>query len=188
VLAKRDPVELQLEMLQTDLGPPKPAREYDAARLRNVISIAAEKGDWAHRTAGSGFAACFSHGAYIAEIARVDRWPSGAPRVRSMCVVVDCGTPVNRLGIEAQVRGSIVYGLSAALHQQITFRDGRIEQENFGDYGPLRIPEMPQIEVHVVDSDLPPGGMGEGALSPAAPAVCNALFSLDGTRARRLPL
>ena len=105
-----------------------------------------------------------------------------------MVAAVDCGTPVNRLGIEAQVRGAIVYGLSAALHQQITFRAGRAEQDNFGEYPPLRIGEMPEIEVHIVESGAPPGGMGEGALSPAAPAVTNALFALDGTRIRRLPL
>jgi isoquinoline 1-oxidoreductase beta subunit len=135
-----------------------------------------------------GFAACFSHGAYVAEIAEVSRWPSGGVRVQRMVAAVDCGTPVNRLGIEAQVRGAIVYGLSAALHQQITFREGRAEQDNFGEYPPLRIGEMPEIDVHIVGSDAPPGGMGEGALSPAAPAVANALFALDGTRIRRLPL
>ncbi|HTO96833.1 MAG TPA: molybdopterin cofactor-binding domain-containing protein [Myxococcales bacterium] len=187
-LAGRDPVELQLEMLSKDIGPAKPRREYDAGRLRAVIEMAAERAGWSARKAGTGFAACFSHGGYVAEIAEVSRWPGGGVRVRRMVAAVDCGTPVNRLGIEAQVRGAIVYGLSAALHQQITVRNGMAEQENFADYTPLRIAEMPEIEVHIVDSSAPPGGMGEAALSPAAPAVANALFSLDGTRVRRLPL
>jgi isoquinoline 1-oxidoreductase beta subunit len=74
------------------------------------------------------------------------------------------------------------------LRVQITFRQGRAEQENFAEYPPLRIGEMPEIEVHILDGSAPPGGMGEAALSPAAPAVANALYALDGTRARRLPL
>jgi len=187
-LARRDPIEVQLEMLANDVSPKDRRREYDADRLRAVIERAADRGKWKGRKPGAGFAACSSHGAYVAEIAEVSRWPSGGVRVQRIIAVVDCGTPVNRLGIEAQVRGAIVYGLSAALHQQITFRAGRAEQENFGDYPPLRIGEMPEIEVRVMDSGAPPGGMGEGALSPLAPAVANALFALDGTRARRLPL
>jgi isoquinoline 1-oxidoreductase beta subunit len=185
-LAGRDPIEMMLEMLGNDVGPKNRRREYDAKRLRAVIELAADRAGWKGRN--QGFAACFSHGAYVAEIAEVSRWPSGGVRVQRMVAAVDCGTPVNRLGIEAQVRGAIVYGLSAALHQQISFRQGRAEQDNFGEYAPLRIGEMPEIDVHIVGSDQPPGGMGEGALSPAAPAVANALFALDGTRIRRLPL
>jgi isoquinoline 1-oxidoreductase beta subunit len=186
-LARRDPLEMQLEMLANEVNPKDPRRAYDAGRLRAVIELAADRAGWKGRKRGTGFAACFSHGAYVAEIAEVSRWPSGGVRVQRMVAAVDCGTPVNRLGIEAQVRGAIVYGLSAALHQQITFRAGRAEQENFADYPPLRMGEMPEIEVHIAGSGAPPGGMGEGALSPAAPAVTNALFALDGTRIRRLP-
>jgi isoquinoline 1-oxidoreductase subunit beta len=82
---------------------------------------------------------------------------------------------------------AFLYGLSAALHQQITIRNGMAEQDNFAAYAPLRMAEMPEIEVHIVESGAPPGGMGEAALSPAAPAVANALHALDGTRVRRLP-
>jgi isoquinoline 1-oxidoreductase beta subunit len=187
-LAHRDPVDFQLDMLAHDVSPKDRRREYDAGRLRAVIELVADRAGWRGRPgSGAGFAACFSHGAYVAEVAEVARWPSGAVRVRRIVAAVDCGTPVNRLGIEAQVRGAIVYGLSAALHQQITLRDGKVEQENFAEYPPLRISEMPEIEVHIADSGAPPGGMGEGALPPAAPAAANALFALEGTRVRRLP-
>src|SRR5205807_2308283 len=118
--------------------------------LRAVIQLAAERARW-RPGSGRGFAACFSHGAYVAEVAEVSRWPSGGVRVQRMVAAVDCGTPVNRLGVEAQVRGAIVYGLSAALLQQITLRDGQVEQDNFAEYPPLRIGEMPEIEVHIAD-------------------------------------
>jgi isoquinoline 1-oxidoreductase beta subunit len=188
-LTRRDPVDLQLEMLASDVGPKNRRRAFEASRLRAVIERVADKASWRNRGGHAlGFAACFSHGAYVAEVAEVVRTSGGGIRLRRMVAAVDCGAPVNRLGIEAQVRGAIVYGLSAALHQQITVRAGRIEQESFTDYPPLRIHEMPEIEVHILESDARPGGMGEGALPPAAPAVANAVFALDGARLRELPL
>jgi isoquinoline 1-oxidoreductase beta subunit len=188
-LAHRDPLELQLEMLANDVGPKNRRRAYDASRLRGVIEHAADRSSWGSRRGrGLGFAASFSHGAYVAEVAEVAPGVSSGIRIQRIVAAVDCGIPVNRLGIEAQVRGAIVYGLSAALHQQITLRAGKIEQGNFGDYPPLRIHEMPEIEVHIVESDARPAGVGEGALPPAAPAVANAVFALSGTRLRKLPL
>ena len=90
--------------------------------------------------------------------------------------------------MEAQIEGCIVGGLTAALHGEITLEDGRVSQGNFDDYPMLRMREMPVIEVHIVDGGEEPGGAGEPALPPVAPAVANALFALTGTRVRRLPI
>jgi CO/xanthine dehydrogenase Mo-binding subunit len=101
---------------------------------------------------------------------------------------MDCGRVIHPGIVESQVVGSIVGGLSAALHGEITIENGRVKQSNFHDYPVLRINEMPQVEVILVDSQEEPGGAGEPALPPIAPAVANALFALNGTRLRTLPL
>jgi isoquinoline 1-oxidoreductase beta subunit len=95
---------------------------------------------------------------------------------------------VNPDGIEAQMQSGIVFGLSAALYGEITFRDGRVEQSNFHDYPVLRMLEMPRVEVQIVRSNEKMGGVGEPGTPPIAPAVANALFALTGKRLRRLPL
>ncbi len=103
-----------------------------------------------------------------------------------MCAV-DCGIAVNPDEVEAQMEGGIGFGLSAALHSAITFKDGRVEQSNFDDYRLLRMKEMPRVEVHIVASDAPPTGVGEPGVPPIAPAVANALFAATGKRLRKLP-
>jgi isoquinoline 1-oxidoreductase beta subunit len=108
-------------------------------------------------------------------------------RVHRVVAAIDCGVFVNPLTIEAQVQGAIVYGLSAALSGQITFREGRVVQSNFHDYPTLRIDQMPAVEVHLVDSGEKPGGVGEPGTPPIAPAVANAIFAATGQRLRSLP-
>jgi isoquinoline 1-oxidoreductase beta subunit len=101
---------------------------------------------------------------------------------------IDCGKVVNPDTIKAQMESGIVFGLSAALHGAITFKDGRVEQSNFDDYPILRINEMPKVEVYIVPSHEPPGGVGEPGVPPIAPAVANAVFAVTGKRIRRLPI
>ncbi len=104
-----------------------------------------------------------------------------------MCAV-DCGLAIDPYNIAAQMESGVVFGLSAALWGEITLKGGAVEQRNFHDYRVLRIHEMPRVETHIVKSTAPPGGIGECAVPPIAPAVANALFALTGTRARKLPL
>ena len=105
-----------------------------------------------------------------------------------MTCAVDCGTPVNPGLIAAQMQGGVVFGLTAALHGEITLAKGRVQQNNFYDYEMVRMPEAPTVEVHIVPSAEPPGGVGEPGVPPIAPAVANAVFQLTGQRLRRLPL
>ena len=101
---------------------------------------------------------------------------------------VDCGTPVNPGLIEAQMQGGVVFGLTAALQGEITLAKGRVLQNNFYDYTMLRMPAAPVVDVHIVPSAEPPGGVGEPGVPPIAPAVANAVYALTGQRLRRLPL
>ena len=110
-------------------------------------------------------------------------------KVHRVVAAFDCGLVVNPLTVEAQVQGAIAFGLSAALHGAITFKDGQVQQSNFHDYPVLRMREMPEVEVHIVPATADtPTGVGEPGTPPIAPAVANALFALTGKRASVLPL
>jgi isoquinoline 1-oxidoreductase beta subunit len=107
--------------------------------------------------------------------------------VHRVVAAVDCGLVINPDGVQQQIESAIVYGLSAALHGSITLENGQVLQSNFHDYAPVRYSEMPQVEVHIVESSEPPTGIGEPGTPPIAPAVANAVFALTGKRLRRMP-
>ena len=109
-------------------------------------------------------------------------------KVHRIVYAVDCGRPINPEGVRAQVESAAIYGLSAALHDAITIKGGRVEQSNFNDYEMPRMNETPKTEVHVVMSKEEPTGIGEPGLPVVAPAVCNAIFAGTGKRIRRLPI
>jgi isoquinoline 1-oxidoreductase beta subunit len=121
-------------------------------------------------------------------VAEVSVEAGGNVRVHKVVCAVDCGPVVNPAIVEAQIASAIAYGLTAALHGEITIDRGRVQQGNFNDYRPLFAREMPAVEVHIVPSTDTQGGIGEVGTPPIAPAVCNALFALTGRRIRRLPI
>ena len=125
---------------------------------------------------------------YMAQVADVEVSKDGAVRVRRVVCAVDCGTVVNPDTVRAQVMSAIVFGITAALHGKITLKDGRVEQANFDSYQMLRMNEAPAVEVHIVQSFEPPGGMGECGTSAIVPAVANAVFAATGKRLRRMPV
>ncbi|MGX1786540.1 molybdopterin cofactor-binding domain-containing protein [Bosea sp. NPDC055332] len=160
-------------------------------RARAVLDLAAAKAGWgaalpAHR--GRGIAVQFAFGSYVAMVAEVEVAAEGAVKVRRLICAVDCGIAINPDTIAAQIEGGAVYGLTAALHGAITFRNGRVEQGNFDDYPALRIDEVPRVETHLIDSAAAPGGIGEVATAIVAPAVTNAIFAATGKRIRKLPI
>jgi isoquinoline 1-oxidoreductase subunit beta len=108
--------------------------------------------------------------------------------VHTVWCAVDCGTVVNPDSVRAQVEGAIGFGLSALLYGRITFKDGQVEQSNFDSYPMLKLADMPDVRVTLMRNGHPPSGIGEPAMPPLAPAVCNALFALTGQRIRSLPL
>ena len=161
----------------------------DPARLRGVLELAAEKSGWGKplpKGSARGIATYHSFGSYFAEVAEVTVKGNDF-KIDRIVAAVDCGRIVNPESVRSQTEGAIIYGLSAALKNEITIKNGAVEQTNFDSYDPLRINEAPPIEVHLIESKDDPGGMGEPGLPPAAPAVANAIFAASGHRLRKLP-
>ena len=158
---------------------------------RAVLDAVAERIGWeksAPQGRHRGLAQIMGFGSYVAACAEVSVSPDGKLRIHRIVAATDCGHAVNPQQIEAQVEGSFVYGLSAALYGGITLKDGRVEQTNFHDYPVLRIDEMPAVETIVMPSGGFWGGVGEPTIAVAAPAVLNAIFAATGKRIRDLPL
>ena len=160
-------------------------------RAKAVLDLAAEKSGWGQalpKGSGRGVSLQFVFGSYLAQVAEVDVSKEGAVRIRRVVCVVDCGTVVNPDTVQAQIQSGIVFGATAALHGEITLKNGRVEQSNFDSYPVLRIDEAPVIEVHVVKSAEPPGGLGETGTSAVVPAIANAIFAASGKRLRKMPV
>jgi isoquinoline 1-oxidoreductase beta subunit len=156
-----------------------------------VLELAAEKAGWGAplpKGRGRGIAVHESFDSFVAQVAEVTVQPDGSFQVDRVVCAVDCGVAVNPNVIAAQMEGGIGFGLTAALHGQITLKDGRVEQSNYADYPLLRISEMPRVEVHIVPSTAHPTGVGEPGVPPIAPAVANALYAATGRRVRHLPI
>lgn len=159
------------------------------APSRAVLEAVAEMSGWAKPRPGRalGVAFCLSFGVPTAQVIEVAETPAGL-RITGAWAAVDAGVALDPANIEAQVSGAMVFGLSAAIRGEITFAEGKAEQQNFWDYEPLRADQVPDIAVRVLESGGPIRGIGEPGTPPAAPALANAIFALTGTRARELPL
>ncbi len=160
-------------------------------RTLKALETAAKKAGWGKplpKGRGRGIAVHESFGSFIAQVAEVSLDGKGAIKVHRVVCAVDCGRIVNPDTIKAQMESGITFGLSAALHGAITLKNGRVEQGNFNDYPLVRMEAMPKVEVHIIDSSEPPGGVGEPGVPPIAPAVANALFAATGARVRSLPM
>lgn len=166
----------------------------DTGRLRNVIEIAAREANWGRalpKRHGLGLAATYSFLTYVAAVVEVSVDADGVIAIPRIDIAVDCGPQVNPDRVRAQAEGSAVMGVSLATTGEITFKDGRVTQSNFHDHLITRLREAPrEIHVHLAPAtfDVPLGGMGEPALPPIAPALCNAIYVATGKRIRQLPI
>lgn len=179
VAAGQDPLEFRRALLG------------HAPRHRAVLELAATRANWGSALAanhGRGIALAESFGSICAQVAEVEVNGSEV-RVHRVVCAIDCGFAINPDTVVAQMESGIIYGLTAALYGEITFRNGRVEQSNFPDYNMVRLENSPAIEVHIVESGVEHlGGIGEPATPPIAPAVCNAIYAACGKRLRELPI
>ncbi len=161
-------------------------------RARRVLEAVAEKADWGKPLPsgqGRGIAQCRCFGSYSAEVAEVSvNEQDGTYKVNRVFAAIDCGPAVSPFNIKAQIEGSITIALSTVLREEVMFSKGGVESANFEDYSPIRITEIPDIEVHIVKSNDKIGGVGEPGTPPLAPAMANAIFNATGARVRRLPI
>jgi len=174
----KDPFELRRRLVAND------------KRALAVLELAAEKAGWGKPLPAGrkrGIALVNNIGSFNAQVAEVSI-EKGKPKVHRVVCAVDCGQTINPAILEQQIQSGIVYGLSAALKGEITIDRGRVQQANFNQYDPLRMDEMPVVEVYIVPSQANPGGIGEASTPTIAPAVANALFALTGKRLRKLPI
>jgi isoquinoline 1-oxidoreductase subunit beta len=204
---KRDPKDMLLELIGSprivnlssvkdlwNYGEPYDSYPVDTARLRRVVELVAEKGEWGRSVPkghGLGIAVHRSFVSYIATIVEVavdDKGKLAVPRVDT---AIDCGTYVNPERIQSQIEGAAIMGLSLAKYGEITFKDGKVQQKNFDQFQVIRIDEAPGVtNVYIVPPgpDTPPSGVGEPGLPPFAPALINAIFAATGKRIRAMPI
>jgi isoquinoline 1-oxidoreductase beta subunit len=196
--AGKDPLQFQLDLL----GPAKPPTVtkspfgeqmgFNNARMAGVLKAVAEKAGWGKKLpkgTGQGIAGYYSHQGYFAEVVQASVSKSGDVRVEKVRVAGDVGRQIiNPSAGGNQVEGAAIDGISQALGQAITFANGRVEQTNFHDYPLLRMHQAPKVEVHFVNTDNNPTGLGEPALPPVVPALGNAIFAASGKRVRKLPI
>jgi isoquinoline 1-oxidoreductase beta subunit len=174
----KDPLEFRRRLLANN------------KRALTVLELAADKAGWGKPLPSGrarGISAVNNIGSFNAQVAEVSI-EKGKLKVHRVVCAVDCGQNINPAITEQQIQSGIVYGLSAALKGEITIDRGRVKQANFNEYDPLRMDEMPVVEVYIVPSQANPGGIGEASTPTAAPAVANALFALTGKRLRKLPM
>lgn len=211
--ANKDPLQFRLDLLANEQPAPAPAAPpagappaggrggpqqgppgLDAKRMRGVLELVREKSGWDKRSSlpkgtGMGVAFHFSHRGYFAEVVQATVAKNGDLKVDKIWIAGDIGSQIiNPSNAENQAQGAALDGLAEALAQEITFDKGRTVQGNFNTFPLLRMRQVPPVEVHFKITEYPPTGLGEPALPPVPPALCNAIFAATGKRIRALPL
>ncbi len=176
---EQDPVDYRMALLGSH------------RRAQGVLRLAAEKAGWGEPLEaghGRGVAVQEVFGSFLATVVELQVSEDKGVRLKRLVVAIDCGQVMNPVSVKSQIEGGTLFGLSAALFNEITVREGRVEQTNFHDYRQLRISDAPPVETYIVESREAPGGVGEAGTAMIAPALVNALAAANGTRIRRLPL
>ncbi len=189
VKLEKDPVQFRLDLLEkAKVNPVGEEHNYEVDKYAGVIKLAAKKAGWVAGQANPklGFSAYFSHNTYVAEVAQVEK-VDGTPAIKKIICAVDCGLVINPIAALNQIEGGIIDGIGHAMYGDFNFVEGQTQSTNFNQYRLIRMPETPAIEVHFVESNNDPTGLGEPTLPPAGGAVANALFKATGKRLYKQP-
>jgi len=187
-LMEIDRIKLHLDLLQNVKGNTDERIQYDPARLEGVIHKVVEKSNWGKvpREVYQGFAVYYCHNTHVAEVADIIL-DNGIPVVKKVTCVVDCGIVVNPLGAQNQVVGGVIDGVGHSMYGELTFKDGMPQSTNFNTYDLIRMNQTPQVDVHFIESNIAPTGLGEPTLPPIGGAVANAIYKATGKRLYKQP-
>ena len=178
-----DPLQLRIDLLQNVKNTTDEKIEYSGQRMENTIKLVEEKSNWKEQKEGvyKGFAAYYSHNTHVAEVAEIEM-KDGLPVVKKVVAAVDCGIVVNPTGAINQIQGGVLDGIGHAMYGDFSFKNGKPSKKNFDTYRLIRMNETPQVEVHFVQNELSPTGLGEPGLPPAGGAVANAIYKAMNSR------
>ena len=185
---KIDPIQLRMDLLQNVKNTTDDKIQYSGQRMEDTIKLVKQKANWGTTKEGvfQGFAAYYSHNTHVAEVAEIEL-KDGFPVVKKVVVAVDCGIVVNPTGARNQVEGGVIDGIGHAMYSNFSFKDGTPQDNNFDTYKLIRIQETPKVEVHFVENNVSPTGLGEPGLPPAGGAVANAINAALGKRIYQQP-
>ena len=183
-----DRIQLHLDLLQKVKGTTDERIQYSPERLEGVIKMVVEKSNWGNAEAGvyQGFSAYYCHNSHVAEVADIVM-EDGLPMVKKVTCAVDCGIVVNPLGARNQAEGGVIDGIGHAMYGDLTFVNGAPQSSNFDIYRLIRMGETPKVDIHFIENDIAPTGLGEPTLPPVGAAVANAIYVATGTRVRKQP-
>lgn len=184
--AGKDPVQFRLDLIQRAKTSPVGRIGYDLDRMETVIKTVRDRSGWGKKGVSQGFSVYYSHNSYVGQVCEVVM-KDKKPMLQQMYLVADCGIVVNKGGAMQMVMGGVVDGLGHAMYSKLSFKDGRVEQDNFDNYRLIRMKEVPPVDVYFIDNGMDPTGLGEPALPPTGGAVANAIFKATGQRMRSQP-
>ncbi|AUP77687.1 xanthine dehydrogenase family protein molybdopterin-binding subunit [Flavivirga eckloniae] len=183
-----DRIQLHMDLLENVKKNPEPNIEYSPERLQGVIKLVVDKSNWGKTKADvyQGFSVYYCHNTHVAEVADIVM-ENGNPIVKKVTCAVDCGIVVNPLGALNQIKGGVIDGIGHAMYGELTFSDGVPQSNNFNSYQLIRMGQTPHVDVHFVESDIAPTGLGEPTLPPVGAAVANAIYKATGKRLTKQP-
>ncbi|MEP1487338.1 MAG: molybdopterin cofactor-binding domain-containing protein [Algibacter sp.] len=183
-----DRIQLHMDLLENVKRNPEPKIEYSPERLQGVIKLAIEKSNWGKTEAGvyQGFSVYYCHNSHVAEVADIVM-NNGLPVVKKITCAVDCGIVVNPLGAMNQIKGGVLDGIGHTMYADLTFKDGIPQSNNFNSYQLIRMGQTPKVDVHFIENDIDPTGLGEPTLPPVGAAVANAIYAATGKRLTKQP-